>query len=171
MGYGLRPEAGQVYRLDPDGSVRVAWSRVTCSNGLTWSPDHGHAYYTDSVTHRIDVFDYDAGSGLTGRRPFVTVPEGAGLPDGMTVDAEGHLWVALYGGSAVHRYRPDGVLDGVLRLPVSQVTACTFGGPGLAELFITTSQEKIEPGSQPAAGAVFRARPGVNGLPTLPFAG
>jgi sugar lactone lactonase YvrE len=171
MGYDMTPGAGSVYRLDPDGSVSVTWSGVSCSNGLAWTPDGRQAYYTDSATHRIDVFDYDAGSGLTGRRPFVDVPESLGLPDGLTVDREGHVWVALYGGSAVHRYRPDGTLDGALALPVSQVTACTFGGPGLADLFITTSREDIAPGSQPEAGAVFRARPGVAGLPALPFAG
>jgi sugar lactone lactonase YvrE len=171
MGYDLTPGAGRVYRLDPDRSVHLAWSGVTCSNGLAWSPDHRHAYYTDSDTRRIDLFDYDPDGGLTGRRPFVEVPERHGLPDGLTVDAEGHVWVALYGGSAVHRYRPDGALDGVLELPVSQVTACTFGGPGLAELYVTTSRHEVAAGSQPEAGAVFRARPGVAGLPTLPFAG
>lgn len=171
MEYHAKPGAGSVYRLDPDGSVTVMWSGVACSNGLAWTPDGTRAYYTDSKTHRIDVFDYDSRTGLSGRRPFVEVPEELGLPDGLTVDSDGHVWVALYGGSAVHRYRPDGVLDGALELPVSQVTACTFGGPGLTELYITTSCEDIEPGSQPEAGSVFRARPGVAGLPTLPFAG
>ncbi|GIH20290.1 SMP-30/gluconolactonase/LRE family protein [Rugosimonospora africana] len=171
MEYHAAPGAGSMYRLDPDGSVTPMWSEVSCSNGLAWTADGSRAYYTDSKTHRIDVFDYDSGSGLTGRRPFVRIPEALGLPDGLTVDSDGYVWVALYGGSAVHRYRPDGMLDGALELPVSQVTACTFGGPGLAELYITTSREDVEPGSQPEAGAVFRARPGVAGLPTRPFAG
>jgi sugar lactone lactonase YvrE len=171
MAYDMTPGAGRVYRLDPDGSVRVVWSGVTVSNGLAWSPDRRRAYYADSHTQCIDIFDYDAGSGLTGRRPFVEVPARYGQPDGLTVDAEGHVWVALYRGSAVHRYRPDGTLDGALALPVSQVTACTFGGPDLTELYITTSRHGIPAGTEPEAGAVFRARPGVAGLPTLPFAG
>jgi sugar lactone lactonase YvrE len=171
MAYDLTPGAGRVYRLDPDGSASLAWSGVTCSNGLAWSPDRRHAYYIDTDTFRIDIFDYNADAGLTDRRPFVEVPAELGRPDGLTVDADGHIWVALYGGSAVHRYRPDGAPDGVLELPVSHVTACTFGGPGLAELYITTSRHELPAGAQPEAGAVFRARPGVAGLPTLPFAG
>ena len=123
------------------------------------------------MTHRIDVFDYDAEAGLSGRRPFATVPEADGLPDGLTVDREGGVWVALYGGAAVRRYGPGGELDAVLELPVTQVTACTFGGPGLAELYITTSRETLAESDQPPAGSVYVARPGVGGLPVVAFAG
>jgi sugar lactone lactonase YvrE len=101
----------------------------------------------------------------------VTVPEEDGLPDGLTVDGEGGVWVALYGGSAVRRYSPEGSLDAVLELPVTQVTACTFGGPGLDELYITSSRENVPDGEQPQAGSVFVARPGVRGLPVVPFSG
>jgi sugar lactone lactonase YvrE len=89
----------------------------------------------------------------------------------MTVDADGYLWVAMWGGSAVRRYTPDGQLDGVLELPVSQVTACTFGGPDLTELYITTSRHGVPDGEQPEAGSVYVARPGVRGLPVQPYAG
>jgi sugar lactone lactonase YvrE len=162
--------AGALYRLDAGGTVSVVLSSVTCSNGLAWTPDGASAYYVDSLTYRIDVFDYDE-LGLTGRRPFVTVAADDGMPDGLTVDREGGVWVALFGGSAVRRYGADGKLDEMLELPVSQVTACTFGGPALDELYITTSRLEVPEGDQPEAGSVFRAKPGVAGLPPAPFEG
>jgi sugar lactone lactonase YvrE len=171
MAYDMTPGAGALYRLEPDGAVDVVVRAVTCSNGLAWTPDRRTAYYVDSLTHRIDRFDYDAEAGLTGRRPFATTPEEHGLPDGLTVDREGGVWVAFYGGSAVRRFDPGGALDAVLELPVTQVTACTFGGPDLDELYITTSRESVPDGEQPQAGSVFVARPGVAGLPVVPFAG
>jgi sugar lactone lactonase YvrE len=171
MAYDMTAGAGALYRLDPGGAVSVVLPAVTCSNGLAWSPDGATAYYIDSLTHRIDVFDYDAGAGLTGRRPFVAVGEDDGLPDGLTLDREGGVWVACFGGSAVRRYSPGGTLDEVLELPVSQVTACTFGGPALDELYITTSRLEVPEGEQPEAGSVFRARPGVTGVAPVPFAG
>jgi sugar lactone lactonase YvrE len=117
------------------------------------------------------MFDYAKDTGLTGRRTFVEIPDTAGSPDGMTVDAQGHVWVALYGGSAVRRYRPDGILDGVIELPVTNVTACAFAGAGLDSLVITTSREGVRDGTQPEAGSLFRSRPGVTGLPAAEFAG
>jgi sugar lactone lactonase YvrE len=101
----------------------------------------------------------------------VTVVEHDGLPDGLTVDREGGVWVAFFGGSAVRRFGPAGTVEEVLDLPVTQPTACTFGGDGLDELYITTSRENLPPDEQPQAGSVFRARPGVAGLPPTPFAG
>lgn len=171
MAYDKRRGAGALYRMDPDGRVEVAVPGVTVSNGLAFSPDGATAYYVDTGTRRVDAFDWDPDRGLHGRRPLVRVPEGAGAPDGLTVDAEGCLWVALWGGSAVRRYTPAGALDGVVELPVTQVTACAFGGPDRRDLFVTTSREEVAPGSQPVAGAVFRAEVGVRGLPVLPFAG
>jgi sugar lactone lactonase YvrE len=171
MAYDKRPGAGALYRLDPDGSVRVVLEGVTISNGLDWSPDGALAYYNDTPTHRVDVFDYDRDTGLTGRRPLVRIPDEVGRPDGLTVDSEGAVWVALHGGGAVHRYTPEGTLDEVVELPVLQVTACTLGGPHLDELFITTSREGLEPGTDPLAGSLFRAVVGVAGLPTAEFAG
>jgi sugar lactone lactonase YvrE len=169
MAYDQAPGAASLYRLDPDHSVRVVLDGLTVANGLEWSPDGSLAYFNDTATHRITVFDYEADAGLTGPRVFVEMP---GLrPDGLTVDAEGGVWVALSNGGAVRRYSPDGVLDEVVDLPVRKVTACTFGGPALDELFITTSREGLEPGNDPLAGSLFRAVPGVSGLPVREFAG
>ncbi len=171
MAYDERPGAGALYRLDPDDSVHVVLENVTISNGLEWSPDGSRAYYNDSPTQRIDVFDYDSESGLSGRRPFAEVPAEAGAPDGLTVDEEGGVWVALYGGGAVRRYTPEGMLDEGIEVPAKQVTACTFGGWGLDQLFITTSREDLKPSGDPLAGSLFRAAVGVAGMPVREFVG
>ncbi|MFI8305363.1 SMP-30/gluconolactonase/LRE family protein [Streptomyces sp. NPDC085927] len=170
MEYGARRGAGALHRLDPDGSTATVLGAVTISNGLEWSPDGDRAYYVDTGTGRVDVFDYDRERGLTGRRPFAVIP-GPGNPDGLTVDAEGGVWVALYDGGAVLRYTPDGTLDEVVGLPVTKVTACTFGGPELGRLFVTTSREHLPPDAEPAAGALFTCVPGVRGVPVREFAG
>jgi sugar lactone lactonase YvrE len=170
MAYDQAPGRGALYRLDPDGAVRRILDGVTISNGLDWSPDGSLAYYDDTATHRVDVFDYDRVTGLTARRPFVRLPDD-GNPDGLTVDAEGGVWVALFGGGAVHRYTPAGALDVVVEVPTAQVTACTFGGPRLDELFVTTSREGMAADDDPLAGALFRAEVGVPGLPVREFAG
>jgi sugar lactone lactonase YvrE len=171
MAYDKQPGAGALYRLDPDGSVTVVLEGVTVSNGLDWSPDGSRVYYNDTDTYRTDVFDYDAESGLTARRPLMVMPADVGRPDGLTVDSDGGVWVAINRGSAVHRYTPEGDLDAVVEVPARKVTACTFGGAGLDELFITTSREDLEPGEDPLAGSVFRVEPGVRGLPVRDFAG
>lgn len=171
MAYDGTPGSGTLYRLDTDGSVSTILEGVTISNGLAWSPDHAIAYYNDTATHAVDAFDYDRDTGLSGRRHIVEIPTAHGGPDGMTVDAEGNLWVALYGGSAVHCYSPGGTLQEVVEVPVPRVTAATFGGSDLEDLFITTSREGVPDGEQPLAGAVFHARPGVQGLPVLPYTG
>jgi sugar lactone lactonase YvrE len=168
MAYDKQPGAASLYRLDPDGSVHVVLDRVTISNGLDWSPDGTLAYYSDTATGSVAVFDYDAETGLTGRRTFVDT---AARPDGLTVDAEGGVWVALVNLGVVRRYLPDGTLDDVVELPVRRVTACTFGGPSLTELFITTSREGLDPGDDPPAGSLFRANVGVTGQPVREFAG
>jgi sugar lactone lactonase YvrE len=169
MAYDKRPGGGALYRLDPDRSARVVLGDVTISNGLDWSPNGSLAYYNDTDTSRVDVFDYNRDAGLTGRRPFVDT--GDARPDGLTVDAEGGVWVALSNGSAVRRYTPAGDLDEVVELPATKVTACTFGGPKLDELFITTSREGLEPGEEPLAGSLFRAAVGVQGMPVHEYAG
>ncbi len=171
MAYDETPGAGALYRLDPDGAVTTVLTGVTISNGLAWSPDGGTAYYVDTPTGRIDAFDYTAAAGLTHRRPVVTIPDGTGSPDGLTVDAEGNIWVALWGGGAVHCYTPAGGQVARAELPVTQVTACAFGGPDLAELYVTTSRQGVEEGTQPEAGALFRLRPGVRGLPAHRYSG
>ena len=157
-----------MHRLDPDGSTTVVLEGVTISNGLEWSPDGALAYYVDSATGRIDVFDYDRDRGLSGRRPFAEVTGG---PDGLTVDADGGVWVALYAGGAVQRFTPEGTLDEVIEVPVSKATACTFGGADLDQLFITTSREYLASDDEPAAGSLFVATPGVRGRPVREFAG
>ena len=167
--------AGFLHRVDPDGTTRAVLDGIGCSNGLAFSPDGSRAYYADTVTHRVDVLDVVPAAvdprGLVGRRPFVTVDPVDGAPDGLTVDAEGGVWVALWGGSAVRRYSPDGALDAEVRLPASQVTACTFGGEGLDVLYVTTSRQDLAAGDEPEAGSLFRVDVGVRGLPALPFAG
>lgn len=173
MAYDERPGAGAVYRLSADRRVDVVLRDVTISNGLGWSPDGTTLYYIDTPTRRIDAFDETSGN-WDGRRTAVTIPDGDGFPDGMVIDAEGHLWVALWQGHAVHRYSPEGRLEEVVEVPVAKVTACTFGGEQLDELYITTSRGEDEAAlaaAEPEAGAVFRYRPGVRGLPVLPFAG
>lgn len=169
MAYDKSTGRGTVYRLDADTSVTEVFRGVTISNGLAWTADGTLAYYNDTPTQRVDVFSYDPDRGLHERRTLVQIPQEQGAPDGLTVDADGHVWVALYGGSAVHRYRPDGVLDGVVEVPVSQVTACTLGGLRMDELYITTSAEDNAP--EPDAGSVFRSSVGVTGLPASTFAG
>ena len=168
MAYDQARGAGALYRLDRDGTVHRVLDEVTVSNGLEWSPDDSLAYYDDTDTHRTDVFDWSPESGLTERRPFVRYGQDE-LPDGLTVDAEGGVWVAFYGGRAVRRYSPEGRLDAVVELPTPQVTACTFGGEELDELYITTSAENRE--GDPLAGSLFRVVPGVRGRPVREFAG
>ena len=167
MAYEYRQGAGTLYRLDPDRSVHVVLKDVTISNGLAFSPDGAVVYYIDTPTHRVDVFDYVDGA-FTNRRPVVHIDPAQGVPDGMTVDAEGGLWVALWGGNAVHRYEPDGTLSEVIDVPARQVSACTFGGADLDELYITTSRQDLAGDDDPLAGSLFLAHPGVRGLPALP---
>jgi sugar lactone lactonase YvrE len=171
MAYDQRPGAGSLYRLAPDGSVTLAQTGVTVSNGLEWSPDGSLAYYNDTPTGRIGVFDWAPETGLTGLRTFAEIPEADGYPDGLTVDSTGGVWVALYAGGAVRRYSPDGSLDEVIEVAAGRVTACTFGGADLRRLFITTSREGLAPGEDPLAGSIFTTTPGVSGLPATPFAG
>jgi sugar lactone lactonase YvrE len=168
MAYDKTPGAAKLYRLDTDHSVSVVLEHVTVSNGLEWSPDGSGAYYNDTDTHKVSVFAYDAEHGLTGRRVFVEVD---GRPDGLTVDEAGGVWTALSDRGSVHRYTPDGTLDQVIELPARKVTACTFGGPDLTRLFITTSREDLQPGEDPKAGSLFAVDPGVRGLPGREFAG
>jgi sugar lactone lactonase YvrE len=175
MAYDLTPGAGSLYRLDPDLTVTKLLDGVTISNGLTWSADGTTMYYIDSPTQGVDAFDYDPGTGrLANRRRIVDIPAAAGLPDGMTIDAEGCLWVALYGGAAVHRYTPEGRLDTTLSFPVTNITCPVFGGPGLGLLYVTSARDGLDErqlAAQPHAGAVFTADVGAQGLPGLRFAG
>ena len=171
MGYEAEPGRGTFYRIDTGGRWHVVLPQVTISNGFEFSPDGTRAYYVDTPTGGVDVFDWLPGTGLTNRRRLVDVDPHDGGPDGLTVDSEGHLWVALFGGSAVHRYTPEGALADVLTVPVRQVTAVTFGGADLDEVFITTSSDGLGDDAEPLAGAVFHASVGVRGLPVREYAG
>jgi sugar lactone lactonase YvrE len=164
------PGTAALFRLDPDGSVTKV-TDATVSNGLDWSPDGRLAYYVDTDTHRIDVFDYDAATGLSGRRLFAAIAPEDGSADGLTVDSQGGVWVAIHRGGAVRHYSPDGHLADVVEVPTQRVTACTFGGANLETLFITTSKEGLPDGADPAAGALFKADVGVTGHPVREFAG
>lgn len=176
MAHDCRPGAGSLYRLDPDGRVETVLREVTISNGMAWSADGGTFYYIDTPTRRIDAFDHDPDSGAIGRRrPLVRFPQDLpGSPDGMTIDAQGALWVALWDGWAVHRYLPDGRLAAIVRMPVARPTSCTFGGEDLGDLYITSARDGLseaELANQPNAGGLFRVRPGVIGGSSRPFAG
>jgi sugar lactone lactonase YvrE len=169
MAYDETPGAGSVHRLDPDGTITTVLTGVTISNGLAFRPDGRSALYVDTPTDRVDVLDVDPGAGtVTGRRPFASLTDGH--PDGIAPDTEGGVWVALWGGSAVHRYDAEGRLTHVVPMPCSQVTCPAFGGPDLADLYITTSRRGLGD-KEPVAGALFRVRPGMTGTPVLPFAG
>jgi sugar lactone lactonase YvrE len=165
------PGAGALYRLDPDLSVHVVLPDVTISNGLEWSKDGSRAYYNDTATYSVSVFDYDSQAGLTNRRVFVDLSAEGKRPDGLTVDEQDGIWVALSNGSAVRGYTADGVLAEVVEVPVKKVTACTFGGPQLDQLFITTSLEGVDAATDPLAGSLFRVVVGVRGVPAREFAG
>jgi sugar lactone lactonase YvrE len=166
------PGAGTVYRLDVDATITPVLSGATISNGMVWSLDGTLVYYIDTPTQRVDVFDFDADRGeLINRRPVLEIDPALGHPDGMTIDAEGGLWVALFGGGAVHRYTVDGELSDVIAVPATQTTACAFGGPDLDTLYITTSRRDIDPAEQPLAGCLFAAAPDVRGVPVLMYGG
>jgi sugar lactone lactonase YvrE len=162
-----RPGQGTLYRLDPDLTVTTLVTGVGISNGLGWSPDERLMYYIDSQDHQVDVFDYDPATGqIDGRRPFAAVGGGDVVPDGLAVDAEGGVWVAVWGGGVVLRHDPSGRLVEALELPAARVSSCAFGGPGLDRLFITTA---AGPGTD--GGSLFIYQPGVTGQPSHPFRG
>ncbi len=172
MAWDKTPGRGELFRLDIDGVVTTVLTGVSISNGLSFTADGGTAYYVDTPTHRVDVFDWDPARGFSDRRPFVAVDPDEGNPDGLVVDAEGGVWVALFGGGAVRHYSPDGTLQQVVEVPgVRQITSVTLGGEALDQLFVTTSREDLDEDQQPDAGAVFTAPAGVRGQVPLPFAG
>jgi sugar lactone lactonase YvrE len=166
---------GGLWRLDPEGPVRVL-DDVRLANGLAWSPSGDTLYFTDSLRRRVDAYPYDPADGTIGAaRPFCRIAEEDGLPDGIAVDADGGVWVALAGGGTVRRYGPSGRLAEHVRLPTRYPTSCAFGGTGLRDLFITTGSRPVPPPERPdqvarGAGALFRLRTGVRGLPATPMA-
>ncbi|KES04735.1 calcium-binding protein [Streptomyces toyocaensis] len=171
MRYDEAPGGGSLSRVDGDGTVKVLLDGVAVSNGVGWSPDGRLMYYVDSPTRRVDVFDVGEADGRIGnRRAVVAIEDGAGFPDGLCVDADGCVWVALWDGGAVRRYTPAGDLDREIRLPVPRVTACAFGGPGLTDLYITTARVGLT-SPHPLAGSLLVVPSAGKGFPQPPFAG
>ena len=166
---------GVLNRLDADLSVHPMVDELWVSNGLDWTADDRRMYFIDSFVQRVDVFDFEPATGaISNRRPLIEVPESWGFPDGMTLDAEGYLWVACWGSSRVRRFDPEGRLDREITLPVTQVSSCAFGGPDLRDLYITTAARGLDAAAlerEPHAGGLFRARPGVQGRAANEFAG
>jgi sugar lactone lactonase YvrE len=159
MGLDETPRAGALYRYD--GRLERVLDEVTLSNGIGWTRDDTRMYYIDSPVQRVDIFDFEVASGrIDDRRPFVSIDESEGIPDGLTVDEEGGVWVALYGGSCVHRYDESGRLDAVLEVPALNVTSCCFGGDDGRSLFVTTAAPD---------GNVYVTQPGVSGPPAHVF--
>ena len=165
---------GALYRLDTDQSVTKVETDITVSNGLTWTADRSTMYYIDTPTRVVSRYDYDDPTGsISNRSTAIDLRDTEGFPDGMTIDAEGMLWVAFWGGWAINRYNPQtGDQIGRIHVPARQVTSCAFGGPELDTLYITTARQGCEGDtSQPHAGSLFVVKPGVVGLPAPAFAG
>jgi sugar lactone lactonase YvrE len=175
LAYNEQPGAGALFRVDPDLATTTIVSAATIANGMAWTADRTTMYWVDTPTGRVDAFQYDLATGaVSQRRPAIEIADGGGMPDGLTIDTEDHLWVALFGGWQVRRYRPDGVLDGIVSVPAEQVTSCTFGGPDLTDLYITTARKNLDEEAlreQPLAGGVFRCSPGVSGRSADAFGG
>ena len=170
MSLGGDTRSAALYRLDPDLSVTRVLPGISISNGIGWAPDDACLYHVDTPRRRIDVYEFDAGRGtLGGRRAVIPVAAELGRPDGLAVDADGGIWVALWGGAGVQRFLPGGAPDERIELPVTNVTSCCFGDPDLTTLYVTTAARGAA--HEPLAGAVFACRPGVRGLPATPFAG
>lgn len=169
MRYDEAPGGGTLSRVTGDGAVDVILDDVAVSNGTGWSPDGRLMYYIDSPSRRVDVFDFTDGR-ADNRRPLVEIEDGAGFPDGLTVDAEGYVWVALWEGAAVRRYTPGGELDRVIPLPVPRVTACAFAGPDLTDLYITTARVGLA-SPPPLSGSLFVVPDAGKGLAQPAFAG
>lgn len=169
MHTGESEPLGELYRLDPGGRLTTVVKGITVSNGIAWSPDGTRMYYADSPVRRVDMFDYDPATGAAfRRRGFADLSGAEGVPDGLTVDADGFVWVAMWGGHALRRFAPSGRPDAVLPVPVSRPTSCAFGGPGMTDLYVTTAsigRTGAERAAEPLAGRLLRLCPGPVGLP------
>ncbi|MBT2440520.1 SMP-30/gluconolactonase/LRE family protein [Streptomyces sp. ISL-36] len=169
MRYDEGPGGGNLVRIAPDGTATPLIEAVTISNGIGWSPDHSLTYYVDTPTRRVDTLRVEDGT-VVERKECATVEPGAGFPDGLTVDAEGCVWVALWDGGQLRRYTPRGDLDRIVELPVPRPTACAFGGPGLRDLYVTTARTGLTDPS-PLSGSLLVLPDAGQGLPGTPFAG
>ncbi len=168
-------DTGVLYAVEPGGAARAVLSGLGESNGVGFAPDDAVLYHADSRAGMVCGHSFAALPGELGESlPLLSLGAGEGMPDGLAVDAEGGIWVAIWGAGEVRRYSPEGALLAVVELPVAHVTSCCFGGPGLDQLFITTARGELgsaELAAQPLAGALFRADPGVPGLPVGSFGG
>jgi len=176
MAYDETPGAGTLYRLELDGSTTTMRTGLTISNGIGWSPDGSAMYLNDSGSAHVFAFDFDGESGaITGQRTLVRMETPGVVPDGLTVDEDGGIWVALWGGGAVRRYLADGSLDEEVSLPVERPTSCAFGGRDRSTLFVTTARVDLSDDDlarQPDAGRVLAVEGlGVRGTPALPYRG
>ncbi len=175
MAYAETPGVGTLYRLDHDGSAHPIVTGTTISNGLGWSRDGTSMWYVDSGPGTVDVFGFDAQAGtVSDRRTVVRLEADEGVPDGLAVDAEDHVWVAVWDGGQVRRYTPDGQLVARVHLPVSRPTSCCFGGSELDTLFVSTARTGLtgdQLRSEPDAGRLFAAQVGVRGVAQPSFAG
>lgn len=163
--------AGNVYCVD-ETQTSLKIKQVSISNGMAWSPDNKQLFYTDSITRRISSWSYDDYTGnISFQKIAIKIPQQSGLPDGMAMDEEGQLWVALWGGSGVARFDTNtGERTGFINIPAPHVTSCAFAGQDLDQLVITTAQkglDNITLKKYPASGAVFIAKPGVKGIPAF----
>lgn len=160
---------GVLYSVTAEGRVEEKIAPVTISNGIAWNLENDQMYYIDTPTRKVAAYDFDLQTGkIAFRDNVIVIPEGEGSPDGMTIDEEGMLWIAHYGGWQVSRWNPDtGEQLATIRVPCSNVTSCTFGGKDLDELFITTARQGLDETvlkDQPLAGGIFRVKTKVRGL-------
>lgn len=170
-----RDPDGSLYRLDPDLSCTKIRDDIIVPNALAWSPDSKAMYFADTYREHILVYDFHADEGtISNPRLFADLRGKGGRPDGATVDADGCLWNATYAGGRVVRYTPDGRIDQVIEMPVSQPSCCCFGGRDLDTLYITSATQRLTPeqlAQQPLAGGLFAVKVGVKGLPEPEFLG
>ncbi|BBY78772.1 gluconolactonase [Mycolicibacterium parafortuitum] len=173
MAYDETPGRGAVYRVTADTRSTVILAPVSISNGVQWSADGRRAFYIDSPTQRVDVFDVDSKTGeWSNRRTHIDLGNVEGIPDGMTIDCDDGLWVAFWGGGAVLHFDEMGLLNERIEVPgASQVSSCTFGGRDLSTLFITTSRQGLPSSVEPEAGAVFSISTATRGAVQAEFAG
>jgi D-xylonolactonase len=157
---------GALYRLDRDGSIATVVEGVRCSNGLAFTPDRSGLYYADSFAYEIYLFDYDVEDGtLSNRRVFARFDESEGFPDGITVDAEGMLWVALWNGSSLVRFHPGGSVDRRIHFPARKTSSLIFAGDRYSDIYVTTAGGHNRAQEGELAGALFRLAIGTSGLP------
>ena len=171
-----REANGSLYSLTPDKQLTKLLSGIRISNGLAWSPDYETLYYIDTPTREVKAFDYDLQTGqVKNMRVAIRIPEELGWPDGMTSDAEGNLWIAMWGGAQVTRWDPDHAkLLEQVKVPAQNVTSCAFGGKDMTELYITSARKGLDEGDLlhfPKSGGLFKLQTNIRGMPTFEFGG